>query len=459
MRWKCMFVMFLFFLRGTLGAQVTTAKFYGIVTDSSGALVPGVSLTLIHESTGATISGMPNDLGEFAFAFLRVGSYTLRIEAAGFKKYESKGISLAAGQSVRQTFALEVGTLAETVTVEGTAPLVSTASAEQLQTFEELKVTELPLGNRNVSNVLRLSTGVDMGSGRNPRLNGIGAMGTGISVDGTDANSNPEQRGMAQYGSRNYIDVMSIDAVQEVQLVRGILAAEYGGVVGGQVNIISKSGGNEFHGSAFENYQSHVLNARNPFVAARGSDGQMLPKPRAVFNQFGGSLGGPVVRNRIFFFGAYEGYRESASRRVNATVPTASYRSQILEALPFQEMRILLDTLPMPIVPINNDLGRFEGIRNAVSSENHFVAKGDFHLSSLNSLAVTYTRMRPYGLDPRANVDGSNDRTFEYKQDRDTVTFTTGGPSWTSESRFGYNSNDMLRLDAYFLQKDPRGTA
>lgn len=98
-----------------------------------------------------------------------------------------------------------------------------------------MKVTELPLGRRNVSNILRLSAGVDSGSGRSPRLNGIGASGTGISVDGTDANSNPEQRSMSQYGARNYIDVMSIDAIQEVQLVRGILPAEYGSVVGGRL--------------------------------------------------------------------------------------------------------------------------------------------------------------------------------------------------------------------------------
>ena len=205
--------------------------------------------------------------GEFGFDFLRVGSYTLRIEANGFKRFESKNIALVSGQTVRQTFPLEVGALTETVSVEGIAPLVSTASSEQSQTFDAQKVTELPLRRRNVSGILRLSPGVDMGTGRSPRINGLGASGTGMSVDGTDANSNPEQRSIAQYGARNYIDVMSIDAVQEVQLVRGILPAEYGGVVGGQVNLISKSGTNSWHGSLFENYQSHIFNARNPFVA------------------------------------------------------------------------------------------------------------------------------------------------------------------------------------------------
>ncbi len=441
---------------GVLYSQVTTATFYGIVTDPSGGLIPGAMVTLIHEGTSASATRTTNAAGEFAFDFLRVGAYTLRIEARGFKKFESKGITLVAAQTVRQTFALEVGAITETVTVEGAAPLLSTASTEQLETF---KLAEMPLGRRNVSGILRLTTGVDMGSGRSPRLNGIGASGTGISVDGTDANSNPEQRSMAQYGARNYIDVMSVDAIQEVQLVRGILAAEYGGVLGGQVNILSKSGANDLHGSAFENYDSHVFNARNPFVAARTADGRPIPKPRVVFNQFGGSLGGPVIRDRVFFFGAYEGYRESASQRRNITTPYPAYRTEILRALPFEETRILLDILPLPNVRINDDIGRFETIRNAESHENHAVAKGDFRLTPLSNLALAYTRLRPYGLSPEAYVDGANDRTYEYKQDRATVTFTSGGATWTSESRYGYNVSDMKRLDAFFLRKDPRGTA
>jgi len=444
---------------GSGPAQVTTATFYGIVTDPTGAVVPGANVTLIHEGTSAAIARTTDAAGEFAFDFLRVGSYTLRIEARGFKKYESRGIELASAQTIRQTFALEVGALTETVTVEGAAPLVSTASSEQLQTFESLKVTELPLGRRNVSSILRLATGVDLGTGRSPRINGIGASGTGITVDGTDANSNPEQRSMSQYGGRNYVDVMSIDAVQEVQLVRGILAAEYGGVVGGQVNLIAKAGTNNWHGSAFENYQSHVLNARNPFVAARTAGGATIRKPRAVFNQFGGSLGGPLIRDRAFAFGAYEGYRESASQRVNGRVPTPSYRNEILRALPFPETRTLLDILPLPNVPINDDVGDFEGVRGRTSRENHVVVKGDLRVTPLSNLALTYTRMRPFGLDPRFNVNGANDRTFEYVQDRVTGSFTTGGANWASESRFGYNFSDMERLDQFFLRKDPRNIA
>ena len=436
-------------------AQVTTATVYGIVTDPTGATVPGATVTLTHQETNAAASKTADTHGEFTFDFLRVGTYDVQIEAAGFKKYEARGLALTAGQTVRRTFALEVGTVRETVTVDAAAPLVSTASSEQMQTFENHKVSELPLSRRNVSSILRVVPGVDIGTGRSPRLNGIGASGTGISVDGTDANANPEQRSIAQYGSRNYIDVMSIDAVQEVQVVSGILPAEYGGVVGGQINLISKSGTNNWHGSVFENYQSHVLNARDPFVASRTADGSVIPKPRIVFNQFGGSLGGPILRDRIFGFVAYEGYRESASRRVNGTVPTEAFRNEILKALPTPETKILMDVLPLPNVPVNTDIGRFEGIRNALSSDNHVTAKGDVRLTQTSNLAVTYTRLRPFGLDPSYYIDGANDRTYNYIQDRVTTSFTLARPTWTSESRFGYNRSDMARLDQFLTKRDP----
>lgn len=438
-------------------AQVTTATFYGIVTDASGAAVPGATVSMIHVETGTTTTRTTDSTGEVGFEFLRVGNYTIRIEAMGFKRVENKGVALSSGQSVRQPFQLEVGALTETVTVESAAPLVSTASSEQLQTFEGFKVTELPLGRRNVSSVLRLATGVDIGSNRTLRINGVGSSGTGISVDGTDANSYPEQRGMAQYGARNYIDVMSIDAVQEVQLVRGILPAEYGGVLGGQVNIIAKSGSNTWHGSFFENYQSHVLNARNPFIAARTASGDVIRKPRIVFNQFGAAAGGKIIRDKWFVFGAYEGYRESAARRVNGTVPTPSFRNEIARAQPSAEMKVHLDMLPLPNVAVNNDVGRFEGIRSATSRENHVVVKSDYRVTPTSNLAFNYTRMRPFGLDPSYYVNGANDRTFEYVQDRISATFTYGRPRWTSETRYGWNYSDMARLDAFFLKKDPSG--
>jgi hypothetical protein len=444
-------------------AQVTTATLYGIVQDPSGSVMPGANVTLTHEETSAIKQAITDETGEFVFTALPVGTYTLKIEKQGFRGYVLKGIELAAAQNVRQTHALQVGEVTQSVTVEGGAPLINAVSAEQRESLGTLQVRELPLSRRNVTNVLRLSSGVDVGNG-GVRINGQGRSGAGVTVDGTDANANPsEGRSMEQYGGRNYIDVMSIEAVQEVQLMRGIMAAEFGGVISGQVNLISKSGTNEWHGSLFENYRSHLFNARNPFAVNRRSDGSQLPKNREVFNQFGGSLGGPVLRDRAFFFFTYEGYRESTFQRVTSAVPTAQLRNTILQALPFAESKILLDTLPLPTLPIiraggvvDENVGTFEGFGLRTSKENHFLVKGDLLVTKNSNLTVTYTRNRPFGLDPRFNLNGANDRIFDYAQDRLSFQFVQNRGPWVMETRFGYNNSDMLRLDNFFTVKDAR---
>src|SRR4029434_6917051 len=121
----------------------------------------------------------------------------------------------------------------------------------------------------------------------------------------------------------------------------------------------------------------------------------MTPKNREVFNQFGGSLGGPVLRDRAFFFATYEGYRESTFQRGNRNVPTLSLSAEILRALPLQETRILLDTLPLPTIPLSDDLGRFEGAGRRERTENHIVTRGDILLRPCHNLTVAYTRDRP----------------------------------------------------------------
>src|SRR4030095_9818196 len=133
------------------------------------------------------------------------------------------------------------------------------------------------------------------------QMNGVAAGGTGVTVDGTEANSNPEARSLAQYGGQNQISVMSIDSISEVQIVKGVLPAEYGGVAGGQINVISRSGTNNFRGPRFHSDQNEKWNANDCFSTA--------PHPVVHFNQYGGTLGGPVVHNKVFFFGTYEGYR------------------------------------------------------------------------------------------------------------------------------------------------------
>jgi len=433
---------------GTVEAQVTTATLYGIVSDPSGALIPGAVVTVTHEGTGAAATKNTDAAGEFVFSFLHVGRYNLRLEAVGFKSYQATGLELAAAQNVRQKFVLELGAVSETIVVEGAAALVNTVSSEQLESFSRQDVTQLPLSRRNYSSILQIGTGVTQASGAT-RLNGLGRSGGLITVDGTDANADPEGRSASMYGAFNFIDTISIEAIQEVQTIKGAIPAEYGLTAAGSVNLISRSGTNEWHGSLFENFQAEELNARNQFLARRTP---------LTFNQFGGSLGGPIKRNRVFVFSTYEGYRQSAFQQVTGNVPTPKLRSEMLAAVP--AYKLVLDVMPEPNQPFaaNADIGVFLSAGSTRAHDNHGVVKADFRLTDASNLALTYTRGRPYQLVPRLFVNGANDRDFFGWQERGTATYITGGASWSSETRFGYNLNDMKRVDFFINNVVPGAT-
>jgi hypothetical protein len=239
----------------------------------------------------------------------------------------------------------------------------------------------------------------------------------------------------------NQIDLVSIDAIQEVQVIKGVAQAEYGRALGGQVNVITRSGTNQFHGSLFENFQAENLNARN----------QNLPnKPGATFNQFGASAGGPVLRDRIFFFAAYEGYRDASFRRVETDVPTQRTRAEVLAAVPSFDLALRILPLPnQPHAP-HAVTGFYSGASTFRARDNHVMAKGDIRVGNSGNLALTYGRMRPFQLTPRPYPDGANDQTHSGLQERATVNFIGGGTTWTSETRFGLTVNDMVRQDRFF---------
>ncbi|HVW86347.1 MAG TPA: carboxypeptidase regulatory-like domain-containing protein [Bryobacteraceae bacterium] len=430
---------------GSAAAQVTTATLYGIVTDSTSATVPAAAVILTNEGTAATYRKTTDATGEFGFEFLPVGSYTLRIEGAGFKALETAGIVLSAGQQARQTYQLEVGGVSETVKVEGTAPLLNTVSAEQQQSIDSNTVQELPLARRDFSGLLKLGTGVSTGSGQ-LRMNGVGEAGTNFSVDGTSASGNTEGRNYSTYGNSGYIQVMSLEGIAEVQTVKGVAPAEYGDALGGQVNLLTKSGTNQWHGSLFENFQAENLNARNQLLAT---------KAPLTFNQFGASSGGALRKDKIFLFGDYEGYQERSSQVVQGTVPTQAIRDQLLAAVP--SYNLALSAVPLPNQPVaaGATTGTFLLAKSAQKSDNHIDLKGDVMLGSVSRLSLSYSHGRPYYLTPTIYVNGANDRTYNNVAERGTASYTTGGATWTSETRFGYSISDFGRLDAFFNKLNP----
>lgn len=426
------------------GAQVTTATFYGIVADGSGAALPGANVTLRHEGTGATVTKASDGNGEFVFNFMPVGVYTLRIELAGFKTHESRELELGAAQNLRRTYSLELGNLEETLTVTGDAVLVNTVAPEQRESYSQVQVTELPLRSRNFANILPIGTGVTPASEGGFRLNGLGRNGTKVTVDGTDASGNPEGRSTSMYQGFQNVDLVSIEAIQEVQTIKGVIQAEYGHALSGNINVITKSGTNVWHGSAFENHQNESLNARNPFLNS---------KPKLDFNQFGGSVGGPLRRDRLFIFSTYEGYQETRDARVQGEVPTEQLRARLLAAQP--SYKLALDSLPVPNQPHSPtaNTGQYQAVQPSKAHDNHAVVKADVRMFNASNLGVTYTRGRPYRLTPR--VSEVNPRTFQGIQERITGTLTTGGTSWTAETRFGYNFNDIDRIDRFWDFVDP----
>ncbi len=429
-----------------LPAQQTTATFHAVVTDSSGAVIPGANVTITHLEMGSTAARPANGDGEARFEFLKVGNYKIRVEAQGFKRLESSGLELTAAQNVRQTFVLEIGSTSETVNVEAGTPQVNTVSSEQLNTFDKTKIGELPIFRRNYTNLLSVNTGVTMAP-EGVRMNGVGKNGVSYTVDGTDAGGNPEGRYSSAYLQPNLIDIMSIEAIQEVHTIKGVPPAEYGNMVAGQVNLLSRSGTNQLHGSLFNNFRSEELDARH----------QRLPnKPGLTFNQFGGSLGGPLKKDRIFLFGVFEGYRDRAFTLVQETLMTSRLRDEAIRANP--SYKLYLDHIPLPNQPVapTADTGLFIMAATSRRNDNHIDLKSDFRFGSASTLTLSYTRGRPDQLLPRHYLNGANDRTFRIWDERGTVSYTTGAASWTSETRFGYHLTDMHREDAFFFQQfDP----
>jgi hypothetical protein len=433
---------------GSLFGQVTTATLYGIVNDATGGTVPNAAATLTNDETAVAYHKVSSSTGELEFDFLPVGTYTLRIQAPGFKELETKGFILTAGQQTRQSYVMEVGSIHETVSVESTTPLLNTVSAEQHQSVDNSTVTELPLARRDFSGILSVGTGVSAATGA-LRMNGVGIGGTNYSVDGTGASGNTEGRNSSTFGASGYISIMSLEGIAEVQTVKGVVPAEYGDALGGQVNLITKSGTNSVHGSLFENFQAENLNARNQLLKT---------KAPLTLNQYGVSLGGPIRKDKIFLFGDYEGYQERSSQVVQGTVPSQSVRNQLLLAQPVYSL--VLNATPLPNQPLAASAmaGTFLTARSAQMSDNHADLKGDIMLNGVSRLSLSYSRGRPYSLTPTIFLNGSNDRTFNNVAERGTASYTTGGASWTSETRFGYSITDTARTDAWFNQLNPNNS-
>ena len=420
--------------------QAVKASVYGTVADPNNAVIPGASVRLVHEGTSAAFNAQTDSFGTFVFSGLPDGAYTLTVEAPGFKQLSQTGLRLSAGAVVRQTFTLAVGEVTETVEVVSDAPVINAANAEQRTNIDSTKVQELPTPRRDWTNLIALGAGAQ-NDGQNVRLNGLPGSALRITVDGTDATQDSEVSSFTMSGNFNLIKAVSMEAIAEVNVVKGIASAEIANTMSGNVNITTRGGTNDFHGSLFWLNNVEQFNARSQFLKNR---------PNSVFNQYGGSFGGPIVRNRLFFFGVYEGYQLRGFRGLSGNVPTAEFRERISKANPIYDRTLALFPLPNQAYSPTSNTGQWIGAGAEQSKDNHAVARTDWNVSDSTLLSVRYTRGRPNRVEPR--VVEANNRTYAGTIEQGNINLTHARPTWTFETRFGVNYNKVPRLDGMYSQ-------
>jgi hypothetical protein len=293
-------------------AQLPTGTILGTVRDASGAVIPGATLTVTNSDTGLTRTTFSSNDGSYRLPALPVGRYELRASLDGFRTAVRDGITLAVTQEAVVNFTLEVGTLAETVAVTAEAPLVNTTSGSLGALVDAQAVAELPLNGRNYIDLTFLQVGIVK---QENMTSGGTFTGSWYSSNGAPLRSNSymlDGAVMANVlgGSAASLasTTLGIEGIQEWRVITNTPSAEYGLTMGSQMTVVTKSGTNAFHGSLFEYFRDSALDARNYFDYRTALTPDRLPPFRR--NNFGGSIGGPVRENRLFFFFTYEGLRE-----------------------------------------------------------------------------------------------------------------------------------------------------
>jgi hypothetical protein len=331
-----------------LKAQITTTVLFGNVTDQKGGAVVGANVTATNTATNFSKTTKTNDRGEYRIEFLPVGNYQLEIIADGFKKFVQKDIVLEVRQNAQVDAGLQVGGVSEIVEVTAGAALVNTSNAEIGRTVENKEIVGLPIVNRNLYTLLDLVPGVQ--SNANSIVLGYPEQRTMINggVDGGAGSVNYYlDGGNNMTGLRNTGNILpNPDAVQEFRVQTNNYSAEFGRFSGGVINVITKSGTNAFHGSLFEFVRNTIFNA-NTYANIITPTNPKAPLHR---NQFGGTVGGPIIKNKTFFFFSYAGLRQITPNFLNgATVPTTAERTGDFSA---DNPSPKASTDPQPIDPL-----------------------------------------------------------------------------------------------------------
>ena len=328
---------------GVVYGQVDRAGLNGTVTDATGALVTNAHVEVVSRDTDFTRAAETGPAGVYSITELPIGTYDLRISKAGFRTLDVKGIQLFVGQIRTLDAQLQVGGVSQEVVVQSSAAALETNNANVAGVLEHQQLSDIPVNGRNWATLEMLAPGaINSGNGgqQSIRFMGRGRDDNNFTFDGIDATGVQEQSQKADARLN-----ISLEAIAEFRVDSAVYTAESGGSGGAQVSAVSKSGTNQLHGAAYEFLRNSAVDARSPF------DPPQIPPFR--MNQFGASLGGPILKNRTFFFVNYEGIRQSLTNTQIAFVPNAAFRAQVLATSP--ALKPLLDGWPTGQTPVINN--------------------------------------------------------------------------------------------------------
>jgi hypothetical protein len=436
-------------------AQVAGATLTGTITDANGGQVPNAQIIIKDVATGVERTVTTNKDGIYIAANLLPAEYQVTVSAQGFNTEIKTGIKLNVGMEQEFDLVLQVGTVTHRVEVTAEAPAVQLSSSDISATVQATTVRELPLNGRSWTDLAALQPGVDTiqtqpsfssgadrgnrGFGQQLTISGARPQQNNYRLDGVSLNDYANGAPGSVLGGS-----LGVDAIQEFSVLTSNYSAEYGKTSGGVVNAITRSGTGAFHGSAYEFLRNSALDARNFF------DGPQIPSFKR--NQFGGSIGGPIIKERTFFFFDYEGIRQSKGITAVTTVPSLDARNGMIHDKDGNPITVTIDPniqkalafyhLPNGPVTDNPDIAQYRFSGQQVVNENFYTTRLDHKISEKDSMSGTYL----FDKTPYTSPDGVNDVLLTTKSSRQIAVLEETHifkPSFANSVRFGYNYENV----------------
>jgi hypothetical protein len=438
-KWATTFIITLLIAAPAI-AQVDQGRFTGTVRDQSNAFVGGAKVKVTNEKTGEERVVLSNPQGYFLVGSLKPSTYTVRAERDGFAPIEYTGMNLAVGQELNLDFEFKAAGVEEAVTVVGTTPVVDMSSARIGVNVGERDVNNLPVNGRQMSQLMLQAPGsqnAGTGTWQDIRFSGRAVEQNAIRYDGIEGSAIIDSAPGNLNGEipTPFKLQASLENVQEFRIESNNYPAEHGTGTGGQVNVVTKSGGNAFHGSLFDYIRNDALDAPNYFDTYSG-----LPKSALTQNQFGGSVGGPIAKNRAFFFGSYEGYNLDAGFNVVEAVPSAAAWAKAVPAVAVLRPGFMTSSaviLPGKSSNADFDIAQLQALQKV--RENSFSARLDFKMS--NNWSTYFRVFHDKGTSDQP--EGVSGRVVHITDNPTNAVFNLQGvisDQTINEFKFGYNS-------------------